>query len=109
MPRDNPAGSLGVHERSLAALFRSDFNTTVWFCSIQLNDARGIGRRNEPFRQTIRSLKAERVYLTRNASYHEAKTDLFGYIRFYNHRLRHSRLGYVSPMEFEQRYASSNS
>ncbi len=31
----------------------------------------------------FRSLKAERVYLTRYASYQEAKTDLFDYIRFY--------------------------
>ncbi|WJH58402.1 hypothetical protein FE254_20570 [Ectopseudomonas guguanensis] len=30
----------------------------------------------------FRSLKAERVYLTRYASYQEAKTDLFDYIRF---------------------------
>lgn len=42
----------------------------------------------------FRSLKAERVYLTRYASYHDAKNDLFDYIRFYNHRRRHSTLGY---------------
>ncbi|AVN46608.1 hypothetical protein FA362_03010 [Pseudomonas aeruginosa] len=41
--------------------------------------------------------------------HHEAKTDLFDYIRFYNHRRRHSTLGYLSPMEFERRHASSNS
>lgn len=41
----------------------------------------------------FRSLKAEqRVYLTRYASYHEEKTDLFDYFRFYNHRRRHSTL-----------------
>nr|ELU0813883.1 IS3 family transposase [Pseudomonas putida] len=49
------------------------------------------------------------MYLTRYTSYHKAKTDLFDYIRFYNHRRRHSTLGYLSPMEFERRYASSNS
>ena len=57
----------------------------------------------------FRSLKAERVYLTRYANYQEAKTDLFDYIRFYNHRRRHSTLGYLSPMEFERRNASSSS
>ncbi|BBT18905.1 hypothetical protein WP8S17C03_49540 [Metapseudomonas otitidis] len=57
----------------------------------------------------FRSLKAERVYLKCYASYQEAKTDLFDYIRFYNHRHRHSTLCYLSPMEFERQNASNNS
>ncbi|QCI65138.1 IS3 family transposase [Phreatobacter stygius] len=48
------------------------------------------------------SLKTERtarkVYRTRD----QAKADVFDYIeRFYNPRRRHSTLGYLSPMEFE--------
>lgn len=50
------------------------------------------------------SLKTERtarkVYRTRD----EARADIFDYIgRFYNPRRRHSKLGYLSPMEFEAR------
>lgn len=50
------------------------------------------------------SLKTERtrgkVYRTRN----EARADVFDYIeRFYNAVRRHSTIGYVSPMEFEQK------
>lgn len=50
------------------------------------------------------TLKAERtaceVYRTRN----EARADVFDYIeRFDNPRRRHSKLGYISPMEFEAR------
>jgi putative transposase len=49
------------------------------------------------------SLKTERiarkVYRTRD----DAKADVFDYIeRFYNPERRHSAIGYVSPMEFEQ-------
>jgi putative transposase len=49
------------------------------------------------------SLKTERVarkhYLTRDA----ARTDIFDYIeRFYNPIRRHSTLGYLSPVDFEQ-------
>ena len=49
------------------------------------------------------SLKTERVarktYRTRDA----ARADVFDYIeRFYNPRRRHSAIGYVSPIEFEQ-------
>lgn len=57
----------------------------------------------------FRSRKTERVYLTSYASYQEVKTDLLDYIRFYNHRRRHSTLGYISPIEFERRNASSSS
>ncbi|GEM_PF-719669 len=62
---------------------------------------------NAAMESFFRSLKADGVYLTRYASYQEAKTDLFDYIRFYNHRRRHSTLGYLSPTEFERRNATS--
>ena len=50
------------------------------------------------------SLKTERtaskVYRTRD----QARADVFDYIeRSYNPRRRHSKLGYLSPMEFEAR------
>jgi putative transposase len=50
------------------------------------------------------SLKTERtarkLYRTRG----EAKADVFDYIeRFYNPKRRHSTIGYLSPMEFENR------
>ena len=50
------------------------------------------------------SLKTERtarkVYRTRD----DARADVFDYVeRFYNRRRRHSTLGYLSPVEFEER------
>lgn len=51
------------------ALIRSDFDTTVSLCSIQLNAARAIGRRNEPFRQTIRS-RTESLQMSHRPSTH---------------------------------------
>lgn len=43
---------------------------------------------------------ARKVYRTRD----EARADVFDYIeRFYNPRRRHSKLGDLSPMEFEVR------
>jgi putative transposase len=49
------------------------------------------------------SLKTERTgrktYRTRD----EARADVFDYIeRFYNHKRRHSKIGFMSPMEFER-------
>ena len=43
---------------------------------------------------------ASTVYRTRN----EARADVFDDIeRFYNPRRRHSKLGYISPIEYEAR------
>lgn len=55
----------------------------------------------ESFFSTLKTERtARKVYRTRN----EARSDVFDYIeRFYNPRRRHSKLGYLSPMEFEAR------
>ena len=50
------------------------------------------------------SLKTELVYRRQFQNRHEAQTAIFAYIEgFYNRRRRHSTLGYLSPVEFEQR------
>lgn len=59
---------------------------------------------NSAMESFFSSLKIERsnrkVYRTRD----DARADVFDYIeRFYNPRRRHSKLGYLSPMEFEAR------
>lgn len=59
---------------------------------------------NSAMESFFSSLKTERtarkVYRTRD----EARADVFDYIeRFYNPRRRHSKLGYLSPVEFEAR------
>lgn len=46
-------------------------------------------------------LKIEEVYRRRYRNHREAKENLFDYIEvFYNRRRRHSRLNYLSPIEF---------
>ena len=43
---------------------------------------------------------ARKLYRTRD----DARADVFDYIeRFYNRRRKHSTLGYISPVEFEER------
>ncbi len=55
----------------------------------------------ESFFSTLKTERtARKVYRTRN----EARADVLDYIeRFYNPRRRHSKLGYISPIEFEAR------
>jgi putative transposase len=50
------------------------------------------------------SLKVERVACKTYRTRDQARADVFDYIeRFYNPRRRHSTIGYLSPMEFEQK------
>ncbi len=47
-------------------------------------------------------LKMERVHRRVYATRNQARADVFDYVeRFYNPRRRHSTLGYVSPVEYE--------
>jgi len=54
------------------------------------------------------SLKKERVYpKARYGTRDEARADIFDYIEaFYNPQRRHSKLGHISPAEFEQRFST---
>ena len=51
------------------------------------------------------TLKTECVYFERYESREQVKRSIFEYIEiFYNNHRRHSTLGYLSPVEFEQRF-----
>jgi len=48
------------------------------------------------------SLKVERLASLRFATRRAAKDEIIDWLTFYNHRRRHSTLGYISPMDFEK-------
>jgi len=50
------------------------------------------------------SLKTECVRGERFGTHAEARAALFDYLAFYNHRRRHSALGYLRPTEYERRH-----
>ena len=59
---------------------------------------------NSAMESFFSSLKTERTARKVHRTRDEARADVFDYIeRFHNPRRRHSKLGYLSPMEFEAR------
>ena len=59
---------------------------------------------NAPMESFFRSFKVEEVYWNEYETHEQATRGVRDYIdRFYNRDRLHSSLGYVSPIEFEQR------
>jgi putative transposase len=64
---------------------------------------------NSAMESFFSSLKIERVNRRQYRTRDEARADVFDYIeRFYNPRRRHSSIGYVSPVEFENTRCGSS-
>lgn len=63
---------------------------------------------NATMESFFHTLKVERVHRTAYQTREDARRDLFAYIEmFYNRKRRHSALGYISPVAFEERLALS--
>jgi putative transposase len=59
---------------------------------------------NSPIESFWGRLKTACVHGQRFASREQAKQTIMNWIAFYNYRRRHSSLGYLSPMQYEQRW-----
>lgn len=63
---------------------------------------------NAPTESCFATLKRELVYLRNYSSHAEARQDIFEYIEvWYNRRRKHSAIGYMSPVEYEQQWRKS--
>jgi transposase InsO family protein len=65
---------------------------------------RGNCHDNAPTESLFGSLKTKCVRGERFETHAEARAALFDYLAFYNHRRRHSALGYLAPTEYERRH-----
>ena len=59
---------------------------------------------NAPMESFFSRLKVELIYPNNFHSIEDAKAGLFEYIEiFYNRKRRHSSIGYLSPVDYEER------
>ncbi len=56
---------------------------------------------NAPTERFFRSLKHEQLNYERFKTKVEAKLSIIDYLAFYNGKRKHSKLGYLSPLDFE--------
>jgi putative transposase len=102
--RRRPQGIVTVHSDQ-----GSQFNSDAWtrFCRDHRVE-RSMSRRGNCYDNAVveslfSSLKKERVRGRTYFSRDEARADVFDYIEvFYNRKRRHSKLGMISPSEFER-------
>ena len=60
---------------------------------------------NAPAESFFSTLKVERIHRRRYLTKEQARVDIFHYIEvFYNRQRSHSKLGYVSPLQYERRH-----
>lgn len=105
--RDKPA----IHHSDRGSQYTSDdFRDLLLKHGIQCSmSGRGNCYDNAPVESFFSSLKRERIRRRTYPTREEAKADMFDYIEcFYNRKRRHSSLGYISPVEFENRTLGLN-
>jgi len=62
---------------------------------------------NAPTESFFRTLKVEEVYRKKYFNFEHAKRNLFDYIEvFYNRKRKHSKLGYLSPVQYIRKLAA---
>ena len=80
----------------------STFNARINYDSCRQPKPLGLRRKIWGEESFFSSLKTERTARKTYRTRDEAKADVFDYLeRFYNPRRRHSTIGYLSPVEFE--------
>ena len=102
----NPKAGLIVHSdrgSQFASLaYQSYLNSKEFYQSMSY---RGDCYDNAPMESFFRSFKVEEVYRQQYETFEQTTRAVRNYIdRFYNRERLHSSIGYVSPLEFEQKH-----
>jgi len=98
-------GARGAGSSSTATAVRSTWRHRLRALGIRQSSAWGGPKDNAHMESFFHSLKAELVHGRQFASARELRQAIARYVRYYNHRRRHSALAYRSPVDYEVRSA----
>lgn len=100
-----PGNSLIHHSDRGTQYTSEEFRRVAKSYKIQLSMNSGSCYDNAPMESFFHTLKTEHTYLMGSKTRKETKNDIFEFIEiFYNRQRSHSKLGYLSPCEFEKMY-----
>jgi transposase InsO family protein len=103
--RRRPESGLIFHSDRGSQYCSHTFQQTLADCGMQSSMSRkGNCWDNAPTESLWGSLKVGRLYGMRFATRRQAMDEVIDWLMYYNHRRRHSTLGYLSPMQFEKNW-----
>lgn len=106
--RRQPAAGLIFHSDRGSQYCSRDFQDTLKAWGIRSSMSRkGNCWDNAPTESLWGRLKTACVHGRRFATHEQARQVVMDWIAFYNHSRLHSALGYLSPMQFEQRWLAA--
>ncbi len=106
--RRKPADGLTFHSDRGSQYCSRDFQDTLKAWGIRSSMSRkGNCWDNAPTESLWGRLKTTCVQGRRFATHKQARQVVLDWLAFYNHSRLHSALGYLSPMQFEQRWLAS--
>lgn len=100
-----PGNSLIHHSDRGAQYTSEEFRQAAEGYKMQLSMNSGSCYDNAPMESFFHTVKTEHTYLMECKTRMETKNDIFEFVEvFYNRQRSHSKLGYLSPCEFEKMY-----
>lgn len=106
--RRRPASGLIFHSDRGAQYCSHDFQETLSTYQMRSSmSAKGDCWDNAPIESFWARLKSASLHGKKFKTHHDAIAAVMDWITFYNHRRLHSALGYMSPMQYQQRWQAN--
>ena len=106
--RRNPSSGLILHSDRGTRYCSDDFQRVISAFNMRRSMSRKVDCWHNALTESLSGkLKVARIYEMKFATRRDMMAEVIDWISFYNYKKLHSTLGYVSPMEFEKRWCTT--